>query len=205
MAARHTIPQRLRRVAPVLVVPLLALAAGCSSDESDDAGTTATTVATTSAPPPATTLAPPADGLHAFGATSETWYARHAPVHVPKLNEGCCFEPLLADGRPSITETFWLGTRIVSYSIRFDEPVPLAAALRTVRAQAPAGAKLVYDVLKSPCRVVQYAHPALEEGLGPRQAMGAALYSSEGEKPFDGSVLKIVLAALPKGDKSLRC
>lgn len=186
---------------------VLGLAVGCSSDESNDAATetTATVAATTEAPPAATTLAPPADGLHAFGATSETWFARHDPVRVQNLNEGCCFEPLLANGRPSISAAFWQGSRIVSYSLRFDRPVPLAVARRTVLAQAPAGAKLVFDELKNPCRIVQYEHPALEAALGPRQAMAAALYSNDAEKPFDGRVLKVVFAALPKGDTSLRC
>jgi hypothetical protein len=114
--------------ATAVLLLVIGFAAGGNTDESKDAATETTTAtsteqeqaATTAAPPaattaPATTAASPvADELRAFGATRETWYARHDPAPDPDLAEGCCFEPLLANGRPSIYAAYWDGDRIAS-------------------------------------------------------------------------------------------
>jgi hypothetical protein len=183
---------------------LAGLAAGGCAGEGDREDALPET--TTAVEAPTTTAAPvrPADGLRAFGAGSETWFATHEPATGPNLPQGCCFKPLLPDGRPSVFGAFWVGDRIVSYSLRFAEPLTLDAGRETVARHAPEGAELVSDELKDTCRIIQYAHPALEKAFGKGQAMGAALYSRDG-KPFDGRVRKIIFAALPKGDSSFGC
>ncbi len=205
--------------ATAVLLLVIGFAAGGSSDQSKDTAPETTTAAATEQDAAATTVAPPAattapattaaavgpDELRAFGATRETWYAEHDPAPDPELAEGCCFEPLLADGRPSIYAAYWDGDRIASYSLRFEEPMPLAVGRETVVGHAPAGAKLVFDELKDTCRMIQYAHPALEAALGKDQAMTAALYSNDLGEPFDGRVLKIIFTALPKGDSSFGC
>jgi hypothetical protein len=204
--------------ATAILLLVIGFAAGGSDDESTDAAPEATTeaattqaehTATTTPPalsaPPTTATAPVEDELRAFGATRETWYANHEPAPDPELAEGCCFEPLLANGRPSIYAAFWDDDRIASYSLRFEEPMPLAVGRQTVVEHAPVGAKLVFDKVKDTCRMIQYAHPALEAALGAGQAMTAALYSNDLGEPYDGRVLKIIFTALPKDDSSFGC
>lgn len=204
--------------ATAVLLLVIGFAAGGSNDQSTEANQEATTepatteseqpAATTPPAPsasPTTAAAPVEDELRAFGATRETWYASHDPAPDPELAEGCCFEPLLASGRPSIYAAFWDGDRITSYSLRFEEPMPLAVGRKTVVEHAPAGAKLVFDKVKDTCRMIQYAHPALEAALGDGQAMTAALYSNDLGEPYDGRVLKIIFTALPKGDSSFGC
>jgi hypothetical protein len=206
----------------VAVVWAVALAGGEGSSRSsagdDDAPAAATSAggdvapttaapAQTSAPATAETAEPPpAPALVGFGATREEWYARHEPAPDPQLAEGCCFGPLLSDGSPSIYAAFWSDDgRINGYSVRFDRPVPAADALRTVKAHAPPDARLLFDVEKDRCRMLQYRSAVLARELGSDGGMLVALYSNVVGEPYTGRVVNAIFTALLVGKNELSC
>lgn len=86
----------------------------------------------------------------------------HEPDPDPKLDEGCCFLPRTADGGDRYYAVFWDETdRVYGYSMQFDDPPSLREAREVARREAPAGAKLVFDVGREPAECFSTARRQL--------------------------------------------
>ncbi len=130
-----------------------------------------------------------------YGATRKAWAAHHTADPNPKLEKGCCFLPRQSDGTDRWYSVTYNGPggRVDSFEMSFAPAVPKALAKQILRREAPADAKLSFDVVKASCEILGYRSKRLSQvGL---PAMTAALYRSAAGTGHYGSVVGDIMVS----------
>lgn len=148
--------------------------------------------------------------LTGIGATKAAFAAHHQADPNPKLVPGCCFLPKEQSGGDHFITVTYVKGRVFSYEIDYAPNAPLAIAESELGRELPSDAKLVSQVKKSECVMLQYRSATLAQIDGPvketakqkkldallgKEQSGlvdAALYSAE-SGPFNGRSVEAIL------------
>jgi hypothetical protein len=120
---------------------------------------------------PCTPGASGSDALTGFGAGFAAWSSHHqvdprrADFFLPALNDG-------VDRYTSVMCT--TAGRVIAYHLNFTPSISVAAAKHAFRAELPADAVLVYDIVQSGCEHIQYRSASLARGLAEGDPGGVA-------------------------------
>ncbi len=145
--------------------------------------------------------------LHGIGASRHDFAVGKVPDPNPKLIKGCCFLPKQRDGRDRYYAVLYDERgHVDSYSMAFAPSISIQAAKRAIRGELPGDAKLVFDVKRAGCEIVQYQSRLVGRALHDDGAVDAAMYSSTTGGRFNRrTVTEIILLPGVPHDRSSGC